>query len=39
MTGSISTIPLEVGSQSLDALWQRAQAISDNIANADTPGY
>ena len=25
--------------KSLDALWLRQQAISDNIANQDTPGY
>jgi flagellar basal-body rod protein FlgB len=25
--------------KSMDALWLRQQAISDNIANQDTPGY
>lgn len=25
--------------RSLDFLWQRQQAIADNIANVDTPGY
>lgn len=39
MSGSIDTITLEIGRKSLDALWQRSNAISDNIANADTPGY
>lgn len=39
MPGSIDTITLEIGRKSLDALWQRSNVISDNIANADTPGY
>ena len=39
MSGSIDTVALAVGHKSLDALWERSNAISDNIANADTPGY
>jgi flagellar basal-body rod protein FlgB len=33
----ISNFP--IAQKSLDALWLRQQAISNNIANADTPGY
>ena len=39
VSGSISSIATDIGSKSLDALWMRANAISDNIANNDTPGY
>lgn len=39
MSGSIGTIVTDIGSKSLDALWMRANAISDNIANNDTVGY
>ncbi|MEA5040844.1 MAG: flagellar basal body rod protein FlgB [Clostridiaceae bacterium] len=30
---------IALAQKSLDALWLRQQAISDNIANKDTPGY
>lgn len=30
---------ITLAQKSLDALWLRQQAISDNIANQDTPGY
>lgn len=36
---SVNSLTLSMGSKSLDALWTRANVISDNIANADTPGY
>jgi flagellar basal-body rod protein FlgB len=36
---AINSLTLTMGSKSLDALWTRANVISDNIANADTPGY
>lgn len=39
MIGSIDNLALEAGGKSLDALWLRANVISDNIANNDTPGY
>jgi flagellar basal-body rod protein FlgB len=39
MSGSIGSIVTDIGSKSLDALWMRANAISDNIANNDTVGY
>lgn len=39
MSGSVGTIVTDIGSKALDALWMRANAISDNIANNDTPGY
>lgn len=39
MSGSIDTIATDIGAKSLNALWMRASAISDNIANADTVGY
>jgi flagellar basal-body rod protein FlgB len=39
MSGSIGTLVTDIGTKSLDALWMRANAISDNIANNDTVGY
>lgn len=30
---------IDLAQKTLDTLWLRQQAISDNIANADTPGY
>lgn len=37
---SLSTnASISLAQKSLDALWSRQQAISDNIANQDTPGY
>lgn len=39
MAGSIGMLSMDVGTKAIDALWQRSNAISDNIANADTPGY
>ena len=35
----INSIATDIGNKSLDALWMRSNAISNNIANADTPGY
>lgn len=32
-------LSMDVGAKAIDALWQRSNVISDNIANADTPGY
>lgn len=39
MAGSIGMLSMDVGTKAISALWQRSNAISDNIANADTPGY
>ena len=39
MSGSINSLSIDIGSKSLDALWERSNAISNNIANYDTPGY
>jgi flagellar basal-body rod protein FlgB len=39
MSGFLDSVTNTVGNKSLDALWLRASVISDNIANADTPGY
>jgi flagellar basal-body rod protein FlgB len=39
MLGSIDSIVTDIGTKSLDALWMRSNAISDNISNQDTPGY
>lgn len=33
------TISTGAAEASLDALWMKTQVISDNLANADTPGY
>lgn len=39
MSGSINMLSMDVGTKAIDALWKRGNAISDNVANADTPGY
>lgn len=39
MPGAINLLSLDVGTKAVGALWERSNAISDNIANADTPGY
>lgn len=39
MLDSVSNIVYDVTGKSMDALWMRANAISDNIANNDTFGY
>jgi flagellar basal-body rod protein FlgB len=39
MWGSVNSVSVDVGAKSLDALWERSNVISNNIANADTPGY
>ncbi len=39
MSGSVNMLSMDVGAKAIDALWQRSNVISDNIANADTPGY
>lgn len=39
MSGSVNMLSMDVGTKAIDALWQRGSIISDNIANADTPGY
>lgn len=39
MGGVINMLSMDVGSKAIDALWQRSNVISDNVANADTPGY
>jgi flagellar basal-body rod protein FlgB len=39
MSGSINMLTVDIGNKSLDALWKRANVISDNISNSDTPGY
>lgn len=36
---SINLLTLDLGSKSLDALWTRANVISGNISNAETPNY
>jgi flagellar basal-body rod protein FlgB len=35
----LSSIPITLLNKDLDGLWTRQQAISDNIANMETPGY
>lgn len=35
----LNSIPATLMQKDLDGLWQRQQAISDNIANVETPGY
>lgn len=35
----LSSISTELIGKDLDGLWARQQAISDNIANFETPGY
>lgn len=39
MLGSIDSLTNSIANKSLDALWMRSNAITDNIANVDTPGY
>ena len=39
MITSLDNITSRVANESLNALWMRSSAISDNIANVDTPGY
>lgn len=39
MSNIIGSLVTDIGNKSLNALWERANAISDNIANNDTPGY
>ncbi|ADU28075.1 flagellar basal body rod protein FlgB [Ethanoligenens harbinense] len=39
MSGSINMLSMDAGTKAIDALWQRSNVISDNVANADTPGY
>lgn len=39
MSGPLNTASLDIGNKSLDALWERGNVLSNNIANADTPGY
>ena len=35
----LDSIPINLMNKDLDGLWTRQQAISDNIANVETPGY
>lgn len=35
----LDSLPINLLNKDLDGLWSRQQAISDNIANVDTPGY
>jgi flagellar basal-body rod protein FlgB len=35
----LDSVPINLMNKDLDGLWSRQQAISDNIANVDTPGY
>lgn len=39
MSYLLDSIPGNIREKSLDALWMRGQAIANNIANSDTPGY
>ena len=39
MSGALNLLSLDVGTKAVSALWERSNAISDNIANADTPNY
>lgn len=39
MPGSIGSIVTDIGSKALDAMWMRANVISNNISNNDTPNY
>ncbi|QCN93331.1 flagellar basal body rod protein FlgB [Ethanoligenens harbinense] len=39
VSGSINMLSMDAGTKAIDALWQRSNVISDNVANADTPGY
>lgn len=35
----LDSVSINLMNKDLDGLWARQQAISDNIANVDTPGY
>ena len=37
--GWLDNVPLNLLNKDLDGLWARQQAISDNIANVETPGF
>lgn len=39
MLNSVGTIVTDIANKSMDALWLRANTISDNIANSDTVNY
>lgn len=39
MSGIINGASIELLQKSMDAIWLRQQAIMNNIANSDTPGY
>ena len=39
LDGVTNSLTLDIANKSMDALWQRANVISNNISNADTPGY
>jgi flagellar basal-body rod protein FlgB len=39
MIQALDSVTSQVANKSLDALWMRSNAISDNIANIDTSGY
>lgn len=39
MQSPVTLLTTDVANKSLDALWERANVISNNIANADTPGF
>jgi flagellar basal-body rod protein FlgB len=36
---SFNLLTVNLANKSLDALWTRANVISDNISNSDTPNY
>ena len=39
MSDSLNGVSIQLLQKSLDAIWLRQQAITNNIANAETPGY
>lgn len=39
MQSSVNLLPMDLANKSMNVLWQRANLISENISNADTPGY
>jgi flagellar basal-body rod protein FlgB len=39
MTNAIGSLASDIGVKALDAMWMRANVISNNIANADTDNY
>ncbi|HEX2939311.1 MAG TPA: flagellar basal body rod protein FlgB [Ruminiclostridium sp.] len=39
MSSIIGSMASDIANKSLNALWTRANVISNNIANNDTPGY